>query len=561
MTAGAAPTAVAGRTTDDAVPGAALAAAPPIVPPSGLLHRYWLAALCVAVAVLGIFLRVWILGNSPMNSDEATTGLVAHEILRGHLSALTWGQAFGGVEAYVVAFGFLLFGQSPFVLDATPAVLALVASVLVWRIGRRLLAPGAGLAAAVLSWIWCESSLWNSTRETGYHEVQMVLALGFLLQAVRIVQRLRVGVTDRIADWLVLGLVGGVGVWASPEVVETILPALALLVVNVRGRPVRWIGARVATATAAALVGTSPWIWTSLHPTARTAILAPESYPGRLRTFVVHVAPMLLGLRVEGAGAWEGGRVVGPLACLVLVALVVACSVALVRGGGDAWVLVLAVATYPVLYAAFPTAWFWNDGRYGLSLTPLLALVLVGGLWRVLRPTAAAAASGALLVLACLSTVLAFNDGFGVLSSPARLGSFAADPNTSVRALAAGLVAAHVTQAYAGYWVAGDLTFVSDGRVDARSLTEASRNLPVARRTPSGRTAWIFVPPSSVPTLQGQLGTAVGLDPGTVTAPGLTDWLDRHHIPYEVRPIAGFEVVVPARTVGPTALDAPVTET
>ena len=134
---------------------------------------------------------MWLLGNAPINSDEATAGLVAHSIAHGHTYTFYGDQSYGSVEPYVLALNFLVFGQSPFVLNATPALLALVGSVLVWRIGLRLFQPAAAVVAAVLSFIWSESSLWNSTREYGLHEVTMVLGLVLLFEALRIVQKAR----------------------------------------------------------------------------------------------------------------------------------------------------------------------------------------------------------------------------------------------------------------------------------------------------------------------------------------------------------------------------------
>lgn len=86
-----------------------------------------LAIVSGLLIVVAVLLRVWLLGNAPMNSDEATAGLVAHQIAHGHTYAFYWGQSCGGVEPYVLALTFLVFGQSPFVLNATPALLALVA--------------------------------------------------------------------------------------------------------------------------------------------------------------------------------------------------------------------------------------------------------------------------------------------------------------------------------------------------------------------------------------------------------------------------------------------------
>ena len=95
---------------------------------------YVLALVGGILLLVGILLRLWLLGNARMNSDEATAGLVAHSIVHGHTYAFYWGQSYGGVEPYVLALNFLVLGQSPFVLTATPALLALVGSVLsgVW---------------------------------------------------------------------------------------------------------------------------------------------------------------------------------------------------------------------------------------------------------------------------------------------------------------------------------------------------------------------------------------------------------------------------------------------
>jgi uncharacterized membrane protein YgcG len=55
--------------------------------------------MIVAIAVLvvlGLFVRVWILGGTPINSDQAVVGLMAREILHGHLFVFYWGQHYGG---------------------------------------------------------------------------------------------------------------------------------------------------------------------------------------------------------------------------------------------------------------------------------------------------------------------------------------------------------------------------------------------------------------------------------------------------------------------------------
>jgi hypothetical protein len=265
---------------------------------------------------------------------------------------------------------------------------------------------------------------------------------------------------------------------------------------------------------------------------------------------------MALGLRVEGAGAWEGGHVFGVVLSALVVAFIVGAAVLMAFRMPDTRVLALTLLFYPFLYAAFPTSWFWNDGRYALALSPVCALVIGGGLWRVLRAEIAAWAASGVLVLAFVSTLVAFNDGYGALGHPGRLTAFSSNPNPAVTSLAARLEQLGVSRAYAGYWVANDLTFISDGHVVAAAVG-FNRNPPEASsassRTPAG---WVFVPPRALADDEGQLGSASDIQPGTVTEAGLTGYLDAHGIPYRVETTSGFDVVLPARPVTPSQLGA-----
>jgi hypothetical protein len=534
----------------DARPGGVRSSGPDSQGGSGGLA---LAVVVSLLIVCGLALRLWLLGNAPMNSDEGTVGLIAHEILHGHTYAFAWGQQYGGVEPYVLAAAFSVFGQSPFVLDATPAFLGLICAVLVWRIGLRLFSFRAAVTAAVFSFVWSEAALWNSTREYGYHEVCLLLSLVVLLEALRIVQLARQGEgRDRLWEWAVLGAAAGLGFWASPEVVYLALPAAVIVFVSLWGRPVAAVVSRLVVAALVAV----PWIWAVLASHSAGLPSSPVSYLTRLRLFFTHVLPMGLGLRVEGAGAWEGGDVIGVLLSVLVAACIVGAAVLLVLRVPDARVLALTVALYPFLYAAFPTSWFWNDGRYAIALSPVCALLIAGGLWQVWREDTASWVASGVLVLAFVSTLVAFNDGYGAIGHPGRLTTFSSDPNPAVTSLAARLERLGISRAYAGYWVANDLTFISNGHVVAAAVG-FNRNPPEAAR-PAGRTptGWIFVPPQALGTDEGQLGSASNLDPGAVTESGLTSYLSSHGIPYKVVTTDGFDVVVPARPVSPAQLGA-----
>ena len=525
--------------------------------PAGSSGRGPLVATIVVVGLAALALRLWFLGNAPINSDEATVGLMAHQILHGHTSAFYWGQGYGGVEPYAVAALMAVFGQSPLTLTATPVLLGILGALLVWRIGLRLFPSVAAASAAALSWVWSESALWNSTRELGLHQVCLTLGLVALLWALRVVQGLRSPAGDRLLDWAVLGGAVGLGFWASPEIVYFAAPAGIVVLLALRGRAVAESVTRVGISVVAAVIGALPWVVVAAGGGTGSLPASPVPYLSRLGTFFSHVLPMTLGLRVEGAGAWEGPPAVAQaLYALVLAAVVWAVFVVALRVR-DGRVLVLCAALYPFLYAAFPTSWFWNDGRYAVAVSPVLSLLVMGALWQAVRPPAVRWAACGVLAAALASTLVAFNVGYGAIAHPTLLTRWTADPNPAITSLADRLESAGVTHAYAGYWVANDLTFLSGGRVVAKSL-DVDRNPPqaagVGGTPPAG---WIFVGGDRLGAVAAQLGSATELDALPAGETGLTAWLGAHHVPYRRLPAGLFDVIIPARRVSPQGVGSP----
>ena len=235
----------------------------------------------VAVVSVGLFLRIWILGRNPWSSSTAIPGLMAREILHGHFSAFYWGQSYGGVEPYVVAAMFALFGQSNFTLGLTPIVLDAIAAVLVWRIGRRLFGSKVGMGAALLFWIWPEVYIFDSTLEYGFRFVTLVCGLAVMLIAIRIAQRrepVRLprsfssptveapsqSAVVRHLDWLALGLFAGIGWWSSPEVVYYLVPSVVFLGWRLLKRRIELRPGFLVLAVVGAVVGALPWLWANV---------------------------------------------------------------------------------------------------------------------------------------------------------------------------------------------------------------------------------------------------------------------------------------------------------
>ena len=151
-----------------------------------------------------------------------------------------------------------------------------------------------------------------------------------------------------------------------------------------------------------------------------------------------------------------------------------------------------------------------------------------------------------------MSTLIAFNDGFGAITRPGELTTFSANPNLVMKSLQARLSRMGVTHAYAGYWVANDLTFISDNRITALALGE-DRNPPGAGNVGS-HPAWIFVPADSVAIDSAQLGSVTNLEPGSISEEQLVAWVNAHGIPYRFVSTGNFDIILPSQKVEPSEI-------
>jgi 4-amino-4-deoxy-L-arabinose transferase-like glycosyltransferase len=510
-------------------------------------------AVCLVVA-FGLFLRLWILGRNPVTSDQAVVGLMAREILRGHLFTFYWGQSYGGGEPYVVATLFAVMGQSRLALGLAPVLLDAIAALLLWRIGRRLFDARVGLLAALIFWIWPEVYLYLSTAEYGFRYLALVCGLAILLFALRLTQSR----PPRLGDWAAFGLFLGVGWWCSPEIVYYAVPSLALLAFLAVRRRLRLRPAGLILAVAAAILGALPWLAANIgrgFPSLQAAANPPTTWFERARIFVVDVIPMVLGLRLRGTGAWVAGAPVSGtlyvlLAAALLVWLVVLCA------KGRALPLVIFVAFFPLAYTYSTFSWYWTDGRYALYLAPVLALLGASAMYALVRPRRLALAVPAMAVFAALGLTLAtavrvvpYVPLAASGSSRAQWTTWHADPDLWPQPLVIALERSGATAVYANYWVAYVLTFDARGRIVAAD-PRVDRYPPyLAAVERSRHPAWVFVRSSAVPAFDAAAGTHNWTLGGAWTAGDFEKYLNGRRIPYRVENAAWFTIVFPSRPV------------
>jgi hypothetical protein len=145
------------------------------------LPAWLIATFAAAGAVLRWFVMAGPLGG--LDSDEAVSALVSHEIRDGDIKALIPGLRAGGtLLAFPRAIVFELTGSNTVAAKLCEVAVFAVACVVVWRIGRRLFSERHGQIAALLMWIYPAATVWESTKVRLYYTVAVLLvALGMLV--------------------------------------------------------------------------------------------------------------------------------------------------------------------------------------------------------------------------------------------------------------------------------------------------------------------------------------------------------------------------------------------
>jgi Dolichyl-phosphate-mannose-protein mannosyltransferase len=554
--------------------------------------------IVIVSIIVGAAIRAWLLFHDHISSDQAVAGLIARQILHGHTYAFFWGQPFGGVEPYFVAAVFAVFGQGGITLGLAPALLSAVAAVLVWRIALRLVRDRSLAAlAGALAWVVPLPVLYQSTVEGGYRGVTLACGLATVLCCLRILDR-RVG----FREFIVLGLVAGLGWWSLPEIIYFFIPGGLLLIGAIAVSPVEnglsWWAKKIGVAVASFCVAALPWIWANVQ--SGLASVDPSKFPGsssplnpgfggRVRIFFEYSLPLQLNLRRLTTGIWITGnagrgtlhRVALVVLVVVVLAVIVVAIVLCFMRGGRSIVIGIALVLFPFLVAAQPGTWYWEDGRYTVYLGALLSLALVVAAQEVverfvryrndgtLRDRDAHRGSLALLsvvvVVSVLLTLVGFHQSFAV--GPSSYFDNWGGPDQTTNATISNLERLGIETGYADYWVAYKLDFLSQGRLAitvAGADPDRWKGLDDEVRA-SKHPAWLFIPPERIARAEDQFSATpdiVAASPD-IRGPGGQDeasfiaMLDRMGIPYRIANAGVIQAVIPERHLSPSSPGPP----
>ena len=488
-------------------------------------HAPAVLVLALLGLVGGLLLRLFVLRSrlNATDSDEAIIGLIGLRALDGHVDVLFWGQAYGGtIESFVVAPLFAVFGPTVLVERLLLLVIATIAALLTWRIGRRLVGEPAAVIGAALQWTMSCYFVWWSTKINIYYGALCLALVVHLL-----LLRLRDGDVPR---WwpVAFGLAAGGAAWSNPQTMYLLVPATLLT-----WRPLLQRWRLVLASIPFAILGWSPWLIYSVRNDWRTlkfpGVDVYLPYGERVLLFVRQL-PIVFGLRLPLNNQWIVGAVVVRLVALLGVA---ALGWALVRNVRGVRTLTTLTVAYALLYGVSPQVGQPGASlqpRYLLFITPVLALglaaVTAAPRWKGL-PVVGTGVLAASIVLSGIGLREMDEQGLTLTS-----GGPEATVPADIGDLLALLEEHEVRRAYSFYWLSYRTTFETEEEVIvAPAFAHISRFRPYARAVEAAERP------------------AVIAMRGSAQVPAIERRLDALGTGFERHERGAFTVIVPERDV------------
>jgi 4-amino-4-deoxy-L-arabinose transferase-like glycosyltransferase len=185
-----------------------------------------LAGILLAAAAWKIVFIFW--DVVPFNADESIVALMARHILSGARPVFFYGQAYmGSLDAYLVALGFMLFGQAVWVIRLVQGLLYLGVIFTTYFVGKMAFdSPAIGLLAAALLAVPSVNVMLYTTASLGGYGEALLIGNLLLLCAFWLVRRAMPTQSRWLnAALLGWGLLAGVGLWANGLTLVYSLPS------------------------------------------------------------------------------------------------------------------------------------------------------------------------------------------------------------------------------------------------------------------------------------------------------------------------------------------------
>lgn len=423
-------------------------------------------ALIILLLLVGLAGRIafWVSPFGVPDADEAVGGLMAlHALHLNSISVFYWGQAYGGpLETWLAAPLVGALGTNYLALRLVPTVLSAVAAFVVWRVGLRTTSRTGAALAGALAWCFPSFLLWKMVHFHIFYASGILLGMLVLLQALRLTER----ATTRRA--LLLGILSGLALWQSFQLIAIVPATLGWLFVRRRD-----LARYIPVTAAGAVVALLPVLISNLrHDWWSRDIGHPGNelwYPGRLWQLFTNTLPIALDLRTAVTLDWFAWKPVG-------LALYVAVLVGFVwlwrasRPGRPlerAEVLVVIALVFPFVYAISPLTTVGDMAGYVIVFVPVIALLLTA--WIRTTRQAAGVAAAALVLMA--GTALRLHHEYGTRDAGqfTHLGTHVPLPR-DFTPLYDELDRLGIRRVYASYWIAHRISYETGERIIAGEM-------------------------------------------------------------------------------------------
>ncbi len=457
------------------------------------------AVVLPLILALAFGVRLFLGLLQPLDGDEAAEGIVAIDILHGHLAIVeSGGHYLGAVESYVLAPFVVLFGPTQLAIRVALSLVGALYVLVMYGLARRLFTgQAAALVMAGVAAVFPLFAVSYGVRARNYGLLLVFVALCLLL-AIRLAWSHR-----RWYDWGLFGLTAGVGMWNHSLLLLTLLICALMIGLQLWREGLRPADLRgVALALGVAVVGFAPWlgynIITHLGSLTSLSQAAQHHPPLHAMKEVVGIAiPVFLGterLASCGQDTFPWG-----LADVALVTLVAATIwlrrrsvLALLRLGWtrlapvDFVLLLLPISLISVTVGPFNGA--ACEPRYLIpAAIPLVTIVALATAvrWRGRWPFAAAAAIWIVMTAVTVAYSIPDRGTFRLF-----------DTQTAVdlpRAITA-LETDEPGPMWANYWLARPLQYLSNERLPVGEYG-GYVGFPALQAVPASaaRPSWVFL--------------------------------------------------------------------
>jgi hypothetical protein len=271
--------------------------------------------LLLAILALGLALRIWLNARSQwmIDGDEALFGIGAVRLLHGDYPNLLYGVPYMGMlQSYLAAPIVAVFGPSLVALRCVTLFSSVAYIVCTWLLGTAWCGRAAGLVAASLAAV--PSVYFDAVGLKVWGSYLDVMVMGdLLLFGVWSCRQREAGL--RRSQWFLLGLLGGLALWANLLIVYYLLPAVILLPWR-RWR--RWLPRGLSFGLLGVLLGGAPlWVYNIRTDLATFRwLFAGSGSNGAQTAAVAHVLLVTLLPRLAGlTSPW------GPLPTSLVIAM------------------------------------------------------------------------------------------------------------------------------------------------------------------------------------------------------------------------------------------------